>query len=34
LVELTEAELVIEIEDDEKLVSGPAVSGCHKKSKS
>lgn len=31
LVELPEAELLIEIEDDEKLVSGPAVSGGHER---
>ena len=28
-VELSEAEFVIEIEDDEELVAGPSVSGCH-----
>lgn len=29
LVELTEAELVIEIEDDEKFISGPAIACGH-----
>ena len=29
LIELPEAELVVEIEDDEELVPRPAVSGCH-----